>query len=77
MKSTLQKIKSVANALHKDDRGASMVEYILLVAAISIPLLFVIIWFWKELAKWLAEVWNSISDSGPGSSPDGTDPNDF
>jgi len=73
----MQKIKSAARALHSDDSGASMVEYILLIAAISIPLLFVIIWFWKELSKWLADVWASISDSGPGNSPDGTDPGGF
>ena len=35
-------------ALHRDEQGADMVEYILIVAAVALPLLAVIIWFWKD-----------------------------
>ena len=69
MKSALQKIKHALKTLHNDDKGANMVEYILMIAAVSIPLLFVLIWFWKDLSKWFGDIWESLK-----SDPDGTDP---
>jgi len=39
-------------ALHKDEQGANMVEYILLVVAVALPLLAVLVWFWRDISAW-------------------------
>ncbi len=43
--------------LHSDEQGADMVEYILIVAAIALPVLAIVIWFWKDFSKWAYELW--------------------
>ena len=55
--------------LHRDEQGAEMLEYVLVFAAIALPLLAVVIWFWKDIAKWAGELWSSAK-SGEGTSPD-------
>jgi len=64
-------LKVVANRLkrlHKDEGGAEMLEYVLVVAAIALPLLAVVIWYWKDLSKWVLELWNKAK-SGEGTDP--------
>ena len=58
-------------ALHRDEQGADMVEYILIVAAIALPVLAVVIWFWKDISKWAYKLWNSAKDQ------EGASPGDF
>ena len=55
--------------LHADEQGADMVEYILIVAAVALPLLAVIIWFWKDISRWVGQAYAAIR-----SGSDGTDP---
>jgi Flp pilus assembly pilin Flp len=47
-------------ALHEDEKGADMVEYVLIVAAVALPLLAVIIWFWKDISGWVGEAYGNI-----------------
>ncbi len=58
-------------ALHRDEQGADMVEYILIVAAIALPVLAVVIWFWKDISTWAYQLWNSAKDQ------EGASPGDF
>ena len=67
----LKSIKKTLGALHTDDQGADMVEYILIVAAVSLPLLAVIIWFWQDIGKTVDEWWGEIKDSSGPSGGDG------
>ncbi len=53
----LRRIKNGLLALHRDEKGADMIEYILVVAAIALPLLAVVIWFWKDISKWADQLW--------------------
>ena len=57
-------IRRNVKALHTDEQGADMVEYVLIVAAVALPLLAVIIWFWHDITKWLDEAWTSIRGGG-------------
>ena len=64
-------IRNVARkvrALHRDEQGAEMLEYVLVFAAIALPLLAVVIWFWKDIAKWAGELWEGAKTQ------QGTDP---
>lgn len=52
-----KKLSGRLRALHRDEQGADMVEYILIVAAVALPLLAVIIWFRGELTDWFKGLW--------------------
>ena len=67
----LQAIGRKLRALHRDEQGADMVEYILIVAAIALPVLAVVIWFWKDISTWAYKLWNSAKDQ------EGASPGDF
>lgn len=56
----LKALKSKLSALHRDEQGADMIEYILIVAAIGLPLLAVIIFFRKDIAEWIREQYEKI-----------------
>jgi len=56
----IKKLKSRLLALHRDERGADMVEYILIIAAIALPLLGVIIWFWKDIKEWMKGLYGQV-----------------
>jgi len=47
--------------LHRDEQGADMVEYILIIAAIALPLLAVAIVFRDELWGWVNEFFDNIT----------------
>ena len=53
-------MKNLLKRLHKDTNGADMVEYVLIVAAVALPLLAVIIWFWKDISGWVGEAYANI-----------------
>lgn len=51
----LKTVTSKLQALHRDEQGADLIEYILIIAAIALPLLGVIIYFKNDLAEWIGE----------------------
>jgi Flp pilus assembly pilin Flp len=53
-------MKKWIKALHKDEQGADMVEYVLIVAAVALPLLAVIIWFWRDISGWVGSAYADI-----------------
>ena len=56
-------IKKMFSDFHKDENGADMVEYILIIAAVGLPLLAVIIWFWQDISKAVDDWWGQIRGS--------------
>jgi Flp pilus assembly pilin Flp len=58
-----------AKALHRDEQGADMLEYILIVAAVALPLVAVIIWYFEDISKWAKDLWNKAK-AGEGTDPD-------
>ena len=58
-------------AFHNDEKGADMVEYILIVAAIALPLMAVAIYFWKQVKTKVYDWWNQINNDTPVSSDPG------
>ena len=56
-------------ALHRDEQGAEMLEYVLVFAAIALPLLAVVIWFWNDIVKWAKGLYLDAK-SGEGTDPD-------
>lgn len=77
MKDVLIRIKDGAMEIWHDDSGAQMVEKILIVAAVSIPLLGMLLFFSDEIKQWGAERWDQIrgkadTDNNPLDDPFGT-----
>jgi len=60
MKETLKSAAAVARSLYKDEQGANMVEYILIIAAIALPLLAVVLWYRNEISEWAREKWDDV-----------------
>jgi Flp pilus assembly pilin Flp len=46
--------------LHRDESGAEMLEYILLVAVVALPLVGLLIWFRSDITTWVKGVWDDV-----------------
>lgn len=79
MKKILNNIKQNAMHLWRDDSGAQMVEKVLIIAAISLPILAVLLYFSSEIREWVAGNWASVrgetasENNDPGDNPFGGD----
>jgi Flp pilus assembly pilin Flp len=66
----LKTFKNMLSRLHRDEQGADMVEYILIVAAIGLPMLVVIILFRDRIREWINTQWTNMTsqaeDTGDG-----------
>ena len=58
----LKKIGRTLMKLHRDDQGADMVEYVLIIAAIALPLLAVVIIFWDNIKEWMYGTTQQVFD---------------
>jgi Flp pilus assembly pilin Flp len=63
MKTMLKTVGRKLRALNRDDRGATMVEYMLLIAVIALPLLALLIWFGDDLWNLFLERWEDAKDA--------------
>ena len=66
----LRRLGERIKALHRDEQGADMLEYILIVAAVALPLLAVVIWFWKDIAAWAQSLWQDAKSEAEDGIPD-------
>ncbi|MBS3821207.1 MAG: Flp family type IVb pilin [Planctomycetes bacterium] len=58
----IRNIRTTLGRLHRDERGADMVEYALIVLAIALPLIGVIIVFRDELWELITGQWEDVQD---------------
>jgi Flp pilus assembly pilin Flp len=58
----LKTFKNMLSRLHRDEQGADMVEYILIVVAIGLPLLVLILIFRDRIWSWLNTQWGNITE---------------
>ena len=56
----LKRIGRRVLALHRDEGGADMVEYILVIAAIALPLVAILLIFRDKIWAWVGEQWENI-----------------
>ena len=57
-RSLAKKFVSRLSAMHRDEQGAALIEYILIIAAVALPLLGVVIWFKDDIYDWVGDVYN-------------------
>jgi len=56
----MKKLVKMAKALYRDEDGADMMEYVLIFAAVALPLLGIIIWFRNDIYEWAQELWEGL-----------------
>jgi len=66
----MKRVWNTLKALHHDEQGADMVEYILVIAAVALPLMAVAIWFWKDIAAYAGRMWESVKGGNLETQPD-------
>lgn len=66
----LRSIGQKLNALHRDEQGADLIEYILIVAAVALPLLGVIIWYRNDIAEWIQGSYEDVKSGEGTQTPD-------
>lgn len=64
MRNLWNKARATLTRLHRDEQGADLIEYILIIAAIGLPLLAVIIYFKDDLVEWISGQYEEVKDSG-------------
>ena len=47
-------------ALHRDEGGAEMLEYILLIAVVALPLVGLLLWFRNDITEWVQGLWEEV-----------------
>lgn len=57
------RMKARLGAFNRDEQGAGMVEYILIVAAIALPLLALLIIFRDDLKEWFEGEFEDVKDA--------------
>jgi len=58
-----RRVKQALRALHQDQVGAGMVEYVLILAAVALPLLGVLVYFWDGVKTWVFELFDGIRNN--------------
>lgn len=53
-------VKTLAQRIHRDERGAEGLEKLLIVAAIVLPLLALLILFRNALSEWVSTLWDDV-----------------
>ncbi|MBN1555312.1 MAG: hypothetical protein JXA11_11245 [Phycisphaerae bacterium] len=56
----LKRMGRIIKALHNDEQGADLIEYILIVAAVALPLLGVIIWYRNDIKDWIQGTYDEV-----------------
>ncbi len=64
--------KSAAGLLrrvYRDEQGANMIEYILIVAAVALPILAIVLLYRNELMEWVKSGWDKVTGTAEPVSP--------
>ena len=65
----MNKLKTMMGRMHRDEKGADLVEYVLIIAAVALPVLGIIIWFKDEISTWIGESYDKVRDDDGGTDP--------
>lgn len=71
MSGPIKRLIKAIKALHEDEQGANMVEYILVIAAIGLPLLGLVLSYRHAIEEWISNSWTNATakDTGINSTP--------
>lgn len=55
----LSSIRTALTALHRDQRGMTVVEIILLISLIVLPIILLLVFFGKDIKRFIMQMWSS------------------
>jgi len=58
-------VAGILRRLHRDERGAEGLEKLLIIAAVALPLLGILIYFSKDIMKWVKDLWEQAKGAAP------------
>jgi Flp pilus assembly pilin Flp len=61
MKNLWKKAAGALRVIHEDEQGANMVEYVLIIAAVALPLLALVLLYGKDIKDWVARSWATVT----------------
>ncbi len=70
MKKNVKRMMNKLRTLNRDQQGADMIEYILVIAAIALPLLGLVVWFGGDIKQWVLDLFSRIRGSAEETMPD-------
>lgn len=65
----LKRVKDVLVRFGNDDGGVVKLEYLLIVAAIALPLLGLLLFYRKDIGDWVADKWEQYRAGGRTEAP--------
>jgi Flp pilus assembly pilin Flp len=65
----MRRVARALAALHRDERGMEGLEKLLIIAAVTLPLLGLLIIFRNELWEWVKGLWGSTLQDGQATPP--------
>jgi Flp pilus assembly pilin Flp len=65
----MNKLKTMMGRMHRDEKGADLVEYVLIIAAVALPVLGIVIWFKDEIGEWIGESYDEVKDGDGATDP--------
>jgi Flp pilus assembly pilin Flp len=69
MKSLWKRAGGLLKAIHRDEQGANMVEYVLIIAAVALPILAIILIYRNDIMEWVKEQWDKVRGVPDATSP--------
>jgi Flp pilus assembly pilin Flp len=69
MKSLWKSAGRLLRRVYRDEQGANMVEYILIIAAVALPILAILLLYRNDLMEWVQTGWRKVTGT-----PDPTGP---
>ena len=61
MKSLWNRAGRLARRVYRDEQGANMVEYILIIAAVALPILAIVLLYRNDLMEWVQRGWRTVT----------------
>lgn len=70
MTKILNNMKNAALELWNDEQGAEGLEKVLILAAVALPMLALLVFFFGHIKEWVIEGWDDVQDNKADSSDD-------
>jgi Flp pilus assembly pilin Flp len=61
MRRLCKRAAGLLRRVYRDEQGANMLEYVLIIAAVALPVLAIVLLYRNELMQWVQERWRAVT----------------
>lgn len=61
MKNLWMRAGGLLRRVYRDEQGANMIEYVLIIAAVALPILAIVLIYRNDLMEWVQRSWRSVT----------------